>query len=136
LAVRFTLPHPVVVPVIDAVGRAFTVIVIVFDKAGLPVGQVVLELSCTRTTSLVARLAVVNVAPVTPLTGLPFTNQVYCGLAPPLVGVAVKVTGDPRQRVLFNALEEMLTLTGSRGFTVTVFDEVLLHPLPSVTVTA
>jgi len=44
------------------------------------------------------------------------------------------VTGDPSQSVLFNALEEMLTLTGSRGFTVTVVTAEFVQVLASVTV--
>ena len=49
---------------------------------------------------------------------LPFTFHWYVGVAPPLVGVAVKVTEVPAQTGLAEAAID--TLTGSSGFTVMV----------------
>ena len=59
---------------------------------------------------------------VAPGTLVPFNFHWYVGVAPPLVGVAVKVTEVPAQTGLAEAETE--TLTGRLGFTVmvTVFD--------------
>ena len=53
---------------------------------------------------------------------VPFTFHWYVGVAPPLVGVAEKVTEVPAQTGLAEAAID--TFTGSRGFTVivTVFE--------------
>ena len=50
----------------------------------------------------------------------PFTCHWYDGLAPPLVGVAVKVTVVPEQILLADG--DMLTLTGRFGLTVATTD--------------
>ena len=62
-----------------------------------------------------------------PPTGRPATYHWYAGAAPPLVGVAVKVTLVPGQ-IAPGGTGAMLTLTGDNAFTVTVtvFDPV--HP--------
>ena len=59
---------------------------------------------------------------VAPGTLVPFSFHWYVGVAPPLVGVAVKVTEVPAQTGLADAAID--TVTGSSGFTVmvTVFD--------------
>ena len=59
---------------------------------------------------------------VAPGTLVPFSFHWYVGVAPPLVGVAVKVTEVPAQTGLAEAAIDKLT--GSSGFTVmvTVFD--------------
>lgn len=49
----------------------------------------------TLTTSLLTSAVVINVAVVCPATGDPLICHSYVGAAPPLVGVAVKVTLAP-----------------------------------------
>jgi hypothetical protein len=48
---------------------------------------------------------------------LAFTLHWYPGFAPPLVAVAVKVTGVPEQTVV--AVDEMVMLTGTSGIQLT-----------------
>ena len=64
---------------------------------------------------------------------VPFFFHWYNGLLPPLVGVAVKVTGVPAQTGFVDATIE--TEAGTVGFTVTVWLAELVHPLALVTVT-
>ena len=95
----------------------FTVMVILLDVAGLPVAQVAFDVSTQVTTSLLFKVAEVNVVELVPLF-VPFTFHWYAGVVPPLVGVAVNVTLVPAQIVV--AVAAMLTLTGKFGFTVMV----------------
>lgn len=92
----------------------FTVMVILFEVAGLPVGQVALEVSTQVMTSPFASAALVYVVEFVP-TFVPFFFHWYEGVVPPLVGVAVNVMLVPAQIVLVPAME---TLTGRFGFTV------------------
>ena len=105
------------------VAFAFTVIVTVFDVAGLPVAQVAFDVNCTLIASPFTNVFDVYVTPVCPLIGEAPLYHWYAGEPPPLVGVAVKVTDVPAQIVL-PGFAEILTLTGKFGFTVivTVFD--------------
>ena len=66
----------------------FTVMVTVFDVAGLPVGQVALEV---KTHAMVFPEAGTKayVTFVAPGTSIPLTFHWYAGVVPPLVGVAV-----------------------------------------------
>jgi hypothetical protein len=52
-------------------------------------------------------------------------------VVPPLVGVAVKVTGVPEQIVLADATTEILT--GNPAVTVMVLSAIALHPVPVTT---
>lgn len=71
----------------------------------------------TLTRSLLFNVVVVNVALLVPWL-LPFTFHWYVGVAPPLTGVAVKVTLAPAHIVV--ALALMLTLGVTLGVTVIV----------------
>jgi hypothetical protein len=68
--------------------------------AGL--AQAALLVSCTVTTSPLARLLLVKVALLVPALLL-FTFHWYTGVLPPLTGVAVNVTGVPVQIVVLPA---------------------------------
>ena len=61
------------------------------------VAQAALLVIITLTWSLFTRVVVVNVSAVCPGIVIPFTCHAYVGAAPPLVGVAVKVTLAPTQ---------------------------------------
>lgn len=107
-----------VAAILTVTGRfGFTVMVMKLLVAGLPVAQVAFEVICTVTTSLLARAVVVNALLFMPAL-LPFIFHWYAGVAPPLVGVAVKVTEPPEHIVVVDAA--MLTLAGRFGFTVMV----------------
>jgi hypothetical protein len=97
----------------------FTVVVIVFDVAGLPDAHVSLEVRMTFTWSPFASEVVVYVALLVPTSTLFFFHW-YEGDDPPLVGVAVNVTEVPAQIVLSASDELILTLTGKFAFTVVV----------------
>ena len=93
-------------------GKAFTVVVMLFDVAGEPVKHgVALEVITTVTTSPLFNVDVVYVVLFVP-TFDPFTRHWYTGALPPFVGVAVNVTASPTQIVLFASLDAMLTLAG------------------------
>jgi len=94
-----------------------TVILIVFDVAGLPVAHVAFEVRIQVTLFPLARAALVYVGEFDP-TLAPFSCHWYDGVVPSFTGVAVKVTDVPAQIVV--ALAAMLTLTGRFGFTVIV----------------
>ena len=104
--------------IVGVAGIGFTVIVMVFDVAGLPVAQVALEVSCTLIASPFTKVDDTYVTPVSPLIGVTPLYHWYVGAPPPLVGVAVKVTLVPAQIVLPGAAA-IVTLTGKFGFTVT-----------------
>ena len=115
-----------------AAGSGFTVMVIAFEVAGLPVAQgVMLDVSTQVTASALTRELFAYVVLFVP-TLLPFSFHWYDGELPPLVGVAVKVTLAPAQIVV--AVAEMLTLTGSSELTVTEME--LEVTLPQLLVTA
>jgi len=124
VAVKVTLvPAHIVLPgaaaIVTLTGKfGFTVIVIVFDVAGLPVAQVALEVSCTLIASPFTKVDDTYVTPVSPLIGVAPLYHWYVGAPPPLVGVAVKVTLVPAQIVLPGAAA-IVTLTGKFAFTVT-----------------
>ena len=81
VAVKVTLvPAQIVVALalmLTLAGRfGFTVMVMLFDVAGEPVKHgVALEVIITRTTSLLERVLLVNVALFAPTTLLPFTRH-------------------------------------------------------------
>src|SRR5947208_2872192 len=103
------------------------------EVAGLPVGQgEILEVSTQVTISLFASVVVVNRLLLVPALFTPIFHW-YDGLAPPLTGVAVKVTEVPAHIVVADAA--MVTLTGVLAFTVAVVLAVVLQLLLSVTVT-
>jgi hypothetical protein len=89
-----------------------TVIVIGVLVAVGVVVQVALLVMITLTWSLFARVVVVKVDDVCPATGVPFICHSYVGAAPPLVGVAVKVTFVPTQ------IEVWLAETDTDGVTL------------------
>ena len=103
-------------------GRSgFTLIVTVFEAAGLPMGQVAVEVS-TQITASPFNGTYEKAALVAPLTFAPLTFHWYVGVVPPLTGEAVKMTEVPAQTGFADG--EAVTLTGSSGFTVmvTVFE--------------
>ena len=86
----------------------FSTIVIVFDVAGLPIGQAILEFITQETISpLFGEYVYTGLLGPTPV---PFTFHRYEGAAPPFVGVAVNVTEAPWQNGFADA--EIETLTG------------------------
>ena len=95
-----------------------TVMVIAFEVAGFPVGQVAFEVRMHLTTSLFASVVIVNAELLLP-EFTPFTCHWYEGLLPPLAGVAVNVTLIPAQMAPEGAAA-MPTLTGRFGLTVIV----------------
>jgi hypothetical protein len=97
-----------------------TLMVTLLEVAGLPEGHVTEEVRTQLTTSPFSGLKVNVEALVPALTA--FTFHWYCGEVPPLIGVALKVTGVPSQTGF--AEGEMLIPTVDVGFTVmvTVFD--------------
>jgi len=94
----------------------FTVIVTVFDVAGLPVAQVALDVSTQVTASLFKGIYD-NVGLLVPEL-VPLTFHWYDGVVPPLTGVAVNVTDVPAQTGLAPAA--IVTLTGSEVLTIIV----------------
>ena len=143
VAVKVTLvPAQMVLPgaaaIVTLTGKfGFTVMVIVFDVAGLPVAQVALEVSCTLIASPFTNVDDTYVTAVSPLIGVTPLYHWYVGAPPPLVGVAVKVTSVPAHIVLPGAAA-IVTLTGKFGFTVIVivFDVAVVEVMqvPPVTV--
>ena len=123
VAVKVTLvPEHILLadaPIVTLTGRfGLTVMTTVLDVAGLPVAQVALDVSITVTWSLLTGVYVklVLLGPVF----TPFTCHWYEGVNPPLVGVAVNVTGVAEQTGLAEATIE--TLTGNELFTVMVME--------------
>jgi hypothetical protein len=82
--------------------------------------QEALLVSSQVTISLFASAVVVYVAKDPFCTEPPFTLKLYCGVAPPLVGVAVNVTDVPAQILVLVALNEAAGI--KVGFTVIVND--------------
>ncbi len=93
----------------------FTVMVIAFEVAGLPVAHVAFEVTTQVTTSALLSVLLVKTGLFDP-TDVALTYHAYTGETPPLVTDAVKVTPVPAQMVVAEA--EMDTLTGRSGFTV------------------
>jgi hypothetical protein len=91
--------------------------IISFEVAGLPEMQERLEVIMQVTLLPFTGLLIVNELEFDPAL-LPLTCHWYTGEAPPLTGVAVKVTALPEHTGLAEA--DILTLTGSCGFTVIV----------------
>ncbi len=95
-----------------------------------------LLVSCTLTTSPLAGMyAYVFVVPA---IGEPFTNHWYAGVAPPLTGEAVNVTGDVVAHKVNPAEEVKLTdgVTTAAALTVTITGaEVAVQPAKLVTIT-
>jgi hypothetical protein len=91
-----------------------TIMVTILEVAGLPVVQVSPEVSTQEIASLFTGVQVKAELFVPALVALSF--HAYTGVAPPLTGIAVKVTGVPA----FTGLAEgtTVTLTGSKGLTV------------------
>jgi hypothetical protein len=105
-----------------------TVIVIPVEVAGEPETHAAFEVISTVTTSLLAKVVVVNVEAVSPETSVPFIFHWYVGEAPPLVGVAVKVTLVPAQ-IAPDGTAAALTLAVTFGLTVIVIpDDVAGEP--------
>jgi hypothetical protein len=67
------------------------------------VRQLALLVITTVTWSLLFRVDDVNVLPVAPVTGVPFTDHWYVGVVPPLDGVAVNVIDVPAQMTVWLA---------------------------------
>jgi hypothetical protein len=120
VAVKFTVV-PVQIVVADAEMLTltgllgFTVITILFDVTGFSTVQVRSEVKLQVTISPWTRAALVYVVLLEP-TLAPFSFHWYTGVAPPLVGVAVKVTLVPAQMVV----AEAAMLTEGVAFAVTV----------------
>ncbi len=100
----------------------FTVMVIAFEVAGLPVAHVAFEVTTQVTTSALLSVLLVKTGLFDP-TEVALTYHAYTGVVPPLTAVAVKVTGVPSQMVPAGEAA-MLMLTGCSGATsmTTVFD--------------
>ena len=79
----------------------------------------------TLTTSPLDSVVLVKVGPVCPAIFIPFITHWYVGLAPPLVGIALKVTGLPVQ------IEVLLAVIVTEG--ITVVDEIVMALLLTVT---
>ena len=119
--------------ILTLAGRfGLTTMVTVFDVAGFPVTHVAFEVITTETTSLLIRVVEEKVGLFVPAF-TPFTFHWYDGVAPPLAGVAVKVTEVPAQ-IAPEGTSAILTLTGRNGLTTTATSEITL-PDPSSTVT-
>jgi hypothetical protein len=101
--------------VITTVGVVLTVIVKGDAVAGLPLTQDKLEVMTTETKSSFIIVEEVKVLLFVP-AGNPFTSHRYDGVAPPFVGVAVKVTDVPAQ-ILVPGEAAIVTLAGSAGLT-------------------
>jgi hypothetical protein len=95
----------------------FTIIYTGLDIAGLPYGQVSLDVNLQEIALLFAGTKV-KVASVAPGTSFPSIIHWKAGLMPPLCGAAVKSTGVPSHTGLADAAT--ITLTGRSGFTVIV----------------
>ena len=96
--------------------KGLTVIAMVDENAGLPVGQTALEVSRHSIISPFAGMDEYNGAFVP--TTVPFCFHSYCGPEPPLTGSAVKFTVVPLHTGL--AEETTETLTASKGLTTMV----------------
>jgi len=94
--------------------EVLTIMVMVFEVAGLPDMQDELDVRMQDTRSLLAGVYVKAGLLVPAL--VPLTFHWYEGVEPPLTGVAVKVTGFPEQAGLTEAV--MLTETGCGEFAV------------------
>ena len=99
--------------------RGLTVIVTLFEVAGLPVGHVAFEVKTHATISLLEG-SWLKVALVAPVTLLPLTFHWYPGAVPPLTPVAVNVTEVPAQIGFSEAAIE--TLTGFNELTISVME--------------
>jgi hypothetical protein len=78
---------------------AFTAVIILFDLAVLVLKQVAFEVKTAETVSLFLRAVLVNVALLVPDAVL-LINHWIPGLVPPLLMLAVNVTGVPEQIAL------------------------------------
>src|SRR5688572_14745147 len=96
------------------------VMVIVFELAVVVVTQLALLVRVTETWSLVVQLLLVNVL-LLPPKAAPFSFHWYTGALPPLVGVAVNVTGVPAHAVVADAAMETEGVTAALVIT-TSFD--------------
>ena len=96
--------------------NGFTVMLMALEVAGLPDLQVSPEVNCTVITSLLVKEAEVYVEPVAPGIAVVPLYHWKVGVAPPLTGVAVNVTGVPAQ-ITPEGTAAILTLTGRIGFT-------------------
>ena len=114
------------------VTNAFTVIVMVFEVTVAEEGQVALLVMSHVTVCPFVSVVVVNVVPPVPVF-TPFTFHWYVGEAPPLVGVAVKVTLVPAHIVVIPETAAGLDTILTDGVTVVLM--VKFVPL-SVPVTA
>jgi 6,7-dimethyl-8-ribityllumazine synthase len=125
VAVKVTLVPAQIAPAgtaaIATLGTAmgFTVMVMAFEVTGFGCGHTAFEVITTLMTSPLFRVAEVYVTPVAP--GIFTPPRVHCqlGAAPPLVGVAVKVTLVPAQ-IAPAGTAAILTLGTAMGFTVIV----------------
>ena len=119
----------VVVDVIVTVGTTLVaVIAISLLVAVVGVAHGSLLVITTVTLSPLARVVVVKVAAVCPATDAPFTIHWYVGEAPPLTGVAVKVTLPPEHILVEDALIVTDGVTFDVGFAVTELVGGLVHP--------
>jgi hypothetical protein len=99
-------------------GPVNTDVVILLLVTEVTVAQGALDVITTVTAWLFVRFVVVNVGLFVPAFA-PFTFHWYVGDAPPLVGVAVKVTELPEQILLSASLEEIITDGVTTGFKAT-----------------
>ena len=104
-----TAPDALVILTVG-VTSADTDMVMILDPTVSGTAQLADDTSLHDTVLPVLRLLVVYVAPLVPAL-IPFTNQIYIGLAPPLTGVAVKVTGVPWQIAVVDAAIETAGVT-------------------------
>ena len=109
---------------------AFTVIVIWLLVTEADDGHVTLEVMITVTLSVFTSDELVNVGLFVPAF-TPFTCHWYEGVAPPFVGVAVKVTEVPAQ-ILFPGFAAIVTEGTIVGFTVMLNGQLLLQLFASV----
>lgn len=114
----------VVVPEMDPgwLGVLLTDMVVVLDVAVLVVKQVAFDVNTTAIVFPFVNPALLKVLLFVPI-GAPFNNHWYAGVAPPLVGVAEKVTLVPEQMVVPGfALTVTLGVTFGETVIVTEFD--------------
>ena len=108
-----------VAPILTLTGKlGLTVIVMLLLVAVVGAAQVALDIRTTVTTSPLARVAEVKVLLFIPAF-TPFTFHWYDGVAPPFVGVAVKVTEVP-EHIVLPGFAIILTEGTKTGFTVIV----------------
>jgi hypothetical protein len=106
--VQKVCPRLLEIPTVG-VTRGFTVITKGTEVTEAGEAQEKEEVNLTRTCAPFARPEVEKLEDVSPLTSTPFTDHWYCGLAPPLTGLAVNTTVVPAQIVFPGTEPETVT---------------------------